>query len=536
MQQLITKLKESNQDFEFYPTTKEMVDIVFRDIREKKKDYRGSFDNFSLLDIGAGNGNVFNLIEELMPPPPDQYYKPHIDKYAIEKSEILINQMASDIIVIGTDFYQQTFVDKKMDFIFCNPPYSDYDGWMSKILQEANCKTAYFVIPQRWKDNKELMKSIEKRSKNYNVLHSSDFLNAERQARAKIDIVRIDFNREYNAFEEWFDTHFKINAEKHNGYEYRSEQKKREAVREQALVKGKNIIESLVELYQEELTKLLNNYKSLENLDSDILKELNINLSNLKEGLRTKIEGLKNLYWKELFDNLDKITKRLTSGSRDKLLSVLNRNTNIDFSASNIYSVVIWALKNANNYIDEQLKELYFEMSEKDNIKNYKSNKKLVEDGWRYSKKEQTHYTLDYRLVFQRGTCFSSDSWRYDYPKGLHKTTHAFLNDIITVADNLGFIGVDSSYKFQWVAGVENIFKYADGKEFMRVRAFKNGNIHCKINQEFMKKFNIEAARLNKWVKDVSECAEELEIPENEVRELYASNKKIETKNIKLLV
>ena len=94
---IINILKENNQDFEFYPTTKEIIEVVKKDIEGEKAS--------SMLDIGAGDGRVL----ESMP-----IYK----KYAIEKSKILIEQLNKDIFIIGTDFNQQTLIDKKVDVIF----------------------------------------------------------------------------------------------------------------------------------------------------------------------------------------------------------------------------------------------------------------------------------------------------------------------------------------------------------------------------------------------------------------------------------
>jgi hypothetical protein len=549
-QDLLFKLKENNEDFEWYPTTKRMIETIFYDYIKDKKDYTGMVENFSMLDIGAGNGNVFQLFEDLFPKPKDEYTsKTHIDKFAIEKSKILIDSMPSDIIIIGTDFLKQTLIDKKVDVIFCNPPYKEFKEWTLKILKEANCKVIYLIIPERWKEDQEILNILNKRlnkyvddvgkikDNKYQIIYSDDFLNSEyRESRAKIDIVKIDFKKEKtDPFDIWFEENFKINADKKKDWNYKTEQEKKENIKQ--LIQG-NIIEALEELYQKDLEKLLNTYKQLENIGAELFKEMGVNLGNLKSGLKEKIKGLKNLYWKELFDNLNKITEKLTSKSRKIILDKLHSQTNIDFTRQNAYALIIWVLKNANIYIDEQLKDVYFEMADKENIRLYKSNKKLVEDGWRFQKFKQTHFKLDYRLVFRRYSCFDESGYRsYDYSNGLYKDVHTFINDISTVANNLGFENIESSFNFEWQPGEENIFYYDKllDKEFMRVRAYKNGNIHCKINQEFMKKFNIEMARLNKWVKDIKECSEELDIDIKDVENYFNCNKKLLKNELKLL-
>ena len=146
-----------------------------------------------------------------------------------------------------------------------------------------------------------------------------------------------------------------------------------------------------------------------------------------------------------------------------------------------------------------------------------------------------SHYKLDYRLVFQCRGCFSSESWnKYEHPNGLHRRTHDDINDIITVGKNLGFDVDQDSRSFQWCPGDENIFT-CKGETFMAVRAYKNGNIHCKMNQEFMKKLNIEAGRLNGWLKSKKETAEELDITIQEVEKYYNTNLRIAPSGVKLL-
>jgi hypothetical protein len=548
MKQLITQLKENNQDFEFYPSTRQIIEVINKDLRIVSQE-RGIRNTVSLLDIGAGNGNVFNILEELNPEIDNKGYKERqlwITKFAIEKSEILINQMSSDIFVIGTNFYQQSLIDKKVDVIFCNPPYKEYVQWTSKIITEANSKFIYLVIPERWKENKALLDIIKKRKVKYEILGSFDFLEADRPARAKVDIVKIINYKDYygsnhrlsDPFDVWFDEFFHINSEPEETSDYEKNKIKIEEIKNN-VIKGQNLIERLDVLYKKDFEKLLNNYKAIEQLDYEVLKELNVNVDALKEGLKLKIQGLKNLYWKELFDNLNTITNRLTKSSREKLLNKLNEHITVDFSVENAYAIVLWAIKNANVYFDEQLKEVYLWMSGSENVQNYKSNKKFIEDGWRFNcelrEGKYTHYALDYRLVFKGYNNFGG--YEYDHPKGLNISTHEKINDIITIAKNLGFTVNESTMNYLWKPGKENIFTFGnDSEEFMRIRAYINGNIHCKFNQKFMKKLNIEAGRLNGWIKSPIEAAEEMNIDLLEVEELYNTNMQIPLKDVKLLI
>lgn len=538
MNNMLMEIKEASQDFEWYPTTREIIFKVCRDITE----------DGSLLDIGAGNGNVFKLIDEIKPDLIDC-------KYAIEKSEILINKMDKDIFVIGTDFHSQTLIDKKVDYIFCNPPYSEYKGWATKIIRECNCKTLYLVIPERWENSQAIKQALTSRDVKAKALGSFDFENSEyRKARAKVNIVKVDFKEDCyhglksDPFDAWFNETFKFDADKEAQHDYDKKESTKERIKNN-IVKGNGLIPSLVNLYGNDMTKLLDNYRAVETLDYSILKELNIDVKGLKEGLKSKIKGQKNLYWQELFDNFEALTNRLIKKSRENLLRTLTSHTSIDFTEKNIYAVVIWAIKNANSYIDSQLLDVYFLMASDNNIAGYKSNKRFQSDEWKYLNnwdkkqkfryKEVDRYSLDYRLVFENYNNFTSDRFSgYKYPNGLNSTTHEFINDIFTVAKNLGFDVSDSSYEVgEWSPGKSKTFEYHTKgdkwKTFVEIKAYKNGNIHCKFNTDFMKAFNIEAGRLNGWLRSPQEANEEMNI--TDAQNFFKTNIKLLPEDTRLL-
>ncbi|MDD5305136.1 MAG: class I SAM-dependent methyltransferase, partial [Elusimicrobia bacterium] len=455
---LLARVRAAGEDFEWYPTTKAMLEVVAKDIRKEIGDeYSRDDPSYSILDIGAGNGSALQILRELT--------KNTGEQYAIEKSRILIDALPADVFVVGTDFHEQTLIDKRVDVVFCNPPYSEYEQWMQKIVAEANCRLVYLVVPRRWKDDKIVERMIARRcgtiddsdidvgddvrkawrrsNGKIETLASMDFEHSEyREARAKIDIVKIKFQDQgyrnaeltVDPFDLWFEGTFKINADAPD--EVEDSRSRAEELHD--LVKGQNLIERLEELYRADLDALLGTYHELEEFDYALFKELGVDLKQVRGGLKAKIEGLKNLYWKELFGNLDAITSRLTSRSREKLLGKLTAHTSIDFTATNAYAVVVWAIKNANAYFDQQLLEVYMTLADKDNIRNYKSNMRMVSDHWRYEDKDFSHFALDYRLVIDHHKAFSGDG-SYDKPNGINRRAHAFLGDICTIAKNLGF-------------------------------------------------------------------------------------------------
>jgi len=582
---LLCEVKRAEEDFEWYPTTKEIIHALYTDILDESKSEKNTrYPHVDMLDIGAGNGKVFNVFREISSSIEDEINKVSISKaYAIEKSMTLINAMNDDIFIIGTDFWQQTLIDKKMDVVFSNPPYSEYSIWSEKIIKEANCKYVYLVIPERWQKDPRILHALEKREAKATTVGTFSFEDAEdRKARAKVHLVKVNMRehlgkygyrdkQNIDPFKLWFEEMYAFDKDAPKEESDRKrELKHREKIKE--VVKGGHLVERLEEFYNKEMEHLNNNYQSIAGLDGDLLKEIGVDQKGLQEALQKKIEGLKLLYWRELFDNLTKITSRLTKKSREKLLATLMENTSVDFTAQNAYAIVIWVIKNANKYFDTQLLELYEDLTKVENIRLYKSNKRAIIDDWRYLKEEMTHYTLDYRIVLKFWGALNSE-YNYQHTNGLGNVAAEQIGDMITIAHNLGF-AVESSVSdpsMKWVSQHKNYFffkanhakdplkkgtktlqgrikdihyvkeegfyQYQIGENwyhgdmirseddiFIEVKAFKNGNIHCKFNTKFMKALNIEAARLNKWIKSPQEACSEFDITKEEAVDLFGSN------------
>lgn len=557
MLKLIEELKQNDQDFELYPTTDEIIFELYHDI---VKNNRLSY-HFSILDIGAGTGKVLNKLSELVKKNREnvkllnkqglsyehselldnfEYFS--FTKYAMEKSEILIKNMPEDISIIGTDFEAQSLIDKNQSVTFCNPPYSKYEKWIVKIMKETNSDLVYFVIPKRWINTKEVFEVAEKRNYSYEIIKEFSFENAEdRKARAFVHLVRFKRPKtqykEDDAFDFWFDENFKLDVKKAS-YSMDEREVTKETINNQ-LIDKENIIREFVKLYQRDLQNLLNNYKNLENIDQDILKELGVNKKDVKEGLKSKISGLKNLYWQSLFDRLDKITSRFTAGTRKKIFDLFCSKTNIDFTESNIYAVLVDVIKTTNKFFDIQIKNFYLELADRENIKLYKSNKIIPEDGWRYQKKDMTHFSLDYRIITSRYSVFHEYNSRVF--GGLSQDCYDFLGDVLTIANNLGFKTTHTElYAKTFLPGKLYEFTYED-KNFnyetlFTVRIYKKGTLHFKFCQEFIKKLNIEAARINGWIKKPSDACNEFDIKPEEAEEMFGSLFKIEVDNHKMLL
>lgn len=531
----ICNLKNAGQDFEWYPTTQKMIDTIKADITGN-----GFFfdERFSLLDCGAGDGRILKELGA-------------VEKFAIEKSEILREMLDKDICVIGTDFNEQTLIDKKVDVLFSNPPYLEFVEWVKKIIREANTALIYLIVPTRWKENAEIQALLKLRQAEATVISTQDFNDADRQARAVVDIIRIEMgycrrgNSHINVdpFDLWFEQNFNIKCqptESSKHFQKNEQAKSFDEKLKTELVSGQDIICILENLYNHDLDELLRNYKAIEQIDPALLYELGVNLKSVKEGVKQKIEGLKDLYWKKLLENLRKITDRLCSKTRQKMLDKFMRHIHVDFTASNAYAVVIWVLKSANEYFDSQLIDVVRELTNQESVINYKSNQRtLQKEQWRYLRHDAHFeslgaYKLDYRFITNS---FRAITETYDRVNLCENAVNR-INDILTIANNLGFdiTNTPNARERQWESNKAQYFYYTDSDgqqiELAKIRAFKNGNIHYSLNQKFLCRLNVEFGRLMGWVKSAREAAEEMDISVTDAMESFNCNLRIGVSDI----
>lgn len=211
-----------------------------------------------------------------------------------------------------------------------------------------------------------------------------NFYNAERQARAVVDIVKFTKRRNYekrlevDPFDLWFKETFRPSENEDCMSEYIREEKEHEKLKNE-IVSAKNKIETAVLLYNNEMERLYKSFQGITQLDDETLKDIGVSIPKVKESLRFKIQNTKIFYWNFIFDYLDEITSRLTAESRGNLKGKFSALSQVDFNAENIRSVVIWVLKNASSLYNEQLIKFYKTFTAPDNIIKYKSNQRVFQ-------------------------------------------------------------------------------------------------------------------------------------------------------------
>lgn len=535
---LVSNLKTGNEDFNFYPSTDEIISCVRQSILSRAQERQYS-RRLTLLDIGAGDGRV---ITKLTAPKTESekekywYFDFFERSYAIEKSPTLAAALNKDVIIIGTDFFQQSLLDKSVSVIYSNPPFDCYEQWAAKLLRESCASSNYLVIPERWKNSEMINDAIIKRGYEFEVLGNFHFGQADRPTRYEANVQVVHFWRSKSeAFNSWFDDMFQLDFEADkSGIGAKVKESPLDIKISNALVPGVDLVSALESIYNEELRRLFKLFKSLEAIEAKTLMELGVTKKSIVETLKMKIEGLKKHFWKRLFDGLDCITGRLISEERSAILDSLNQHLTVDFTASNAYSIVTWLINNASPKLSDQFVSVFERMIEKDNIEGYKSNERTFkQERWRYTSMNENikyhnieRFKLDYRVVLTRCGGIGSN-YGYTYGSGLSERAADFINDLLVVAQSVGFdtITTPKAHEMKWESNKGNTFRYLtlDGHSevLFEIKAFKNGNMHIRFAPNFIMKMNVKFGQLKGWVKTAEEAAAEMSIPVDEARSYF---------------
>lgn len=547
---IIDQLKQNNEDLEWFPTTDEMIEVIAQDL-EKVNFVKNGWDDFkSLLDIGCGDGRVLqylNNYEKKNGSVNDKYLP--FKYFGIEKAQVHLSNLAKSdsISIIGTDFWQTGLMDKQMDVIFCNPPYSEFNQWVERVLKEGYASVFYFVIPDRWVNNSYIATVIKDRGMRSDIIYSGDFLGGDRQARAKINIVRVGFKkyyREYRSsfrdiqeldyplmcnrgytdtendpFSSWFDGLFSIDIDQSTN---ETEQEKKDKCKE--VFAKSNTIQELADWYNKDLSEIQENYNNLAKLDHSIFKELGVDLNTLKVGLKNRLSGLKQGYWKNFINFYDPIVNRLTSKKREELFeSMLSNVSTLDFTVGNMLFITDKAISKVNDYIEDQVKDLYIMLANQENILQYKSNQKVFDShNWRYNNYKDP-YKLDYRIIT---TGVSGNSWLTPRMYNIFDR----LNDIVIVLKSLGYnVSIPEAFKNdnnpvpfgEKLYFMENNLTTGKDDIAFEAKFYRNGNCHLKFRKDIMLNFNVVAGRLFGWLTSAEQATEELNESPKEVMQYW---------------
>lgn len=440
--------------------------------------------------------------------------------------------------VLGRDFYNTSLIDKEMDLIFSNPPYSEYEEWATRIIKEGNAQYIFLILPQRWRNSQKIKLALSSRKsikQEPQIIESFDFENADRNARAKVDIILIKTTKgnadEVDIFSEFLEKEFGLNFDEIAKDRYEKERKKQEAFESEIKAVAKHkLIDYLVDKYNAELREFTQGLKNLRNVSFKLLQCLNIDKKKLIEAIKKQLKGLKALYWKALFDELEVISSKIISEYRSHLSYQIASEAQLEFSKENIHSVVIWFVKNANEYIEKSYLDFFDRMAREGNALSYKSNERFSNDDWRYNRKDfnKEPHKLDYRIVLTNAI-----------------NSYEIVDMIEVIANNLGYKNslratlkqysyydefgyARDNYCGYFVAGTKGVITDLKGKVLLEFKAYKNHNVHISFNKDFMSELNLAVGKLRQWLRSKDEARAEFKgVKEESLNKIFDKGFKI---------
>lgn len=536
---LVQNLKYAGQDFEWYPTSDEQMLTITNDINaiNEELDFTVRSDQETkVLDIGAGDGRLLNAIKSACD------FK--MSLFAIEKASVHTSTYREKgITLLGTDFYETNFITKKCEIAVVNPPYSDFSNWIQTLILHLNFSILYAIIPQRWADDGDIQAAMKARGIEFaEVLAESDFLNADRAARAKVHVVRFSFNNlvaderfkklGYDQYvSKGFTDPFQMYIENELGlkktYSSTTERFQQQVEKERVkkgletegakgfeLVQSRGVLWALLDSYERDLEKTLTQYKLIGSLDQSLLRELGVDYDGLRKGVSEKLYGYRNVYWSLLFENLEVIYSRLTMKNKQALLDTLMRNA-LDFTYNNAVYIIDYAVTTGNELIEQSLIDVYKSLTCESSISRYyKSNEHVYHDDWRHGKSsnDSAKYALDYRFVFSSSANFESRTGR----DCLSAYAQGFTQDIKVAFNLLGYSDLRfstdlNSIGFGGSLSIMGRTPSGEEVELAVIKFYKNGNRHIKFNQKAMLRFNVTVSRLLGWVRHKEDYSSELE-------------------------
>lgn len=519
----VRNLKSADEDFEWYPTTEKMVDIIHENCIKKFFDKNSGY-NVGILDIGAGDGRVLKRLETKI----DKDYHKNTKLLGIEKSQILQSKLfAEGINVIMADFEEGSCVGYASDIVFCNPPYSKYEDWICKILAEIEFKMFVFIVPSRWEDSARIKSLADSRGVKCEKVWSGNFLDADRSARATIDIVMVSESRdkEWNALEQFVKSEF---AELSKTFEVKKIESAEKTQHKEGLVKSDGVVFSLLDNYAEDIRYWLDGFHALEKVPIEAFSALNICWKSFVSVISEKAQAMRRNYWKSLFEHFEPINRYLCSDEIGKCLRKIDES-NPDFVSGNVSMVIHFVLSNTASRLKDQAIQVYDRLVNISNISIYKSNERLfaknewrsLSNSWRGMdevKKRGAKYKLELRCVSSGvGLSYCKHFRSCSFPY----TSANFIHDIRVVARCLGFDSLDEiefNGKKTTISQIRGgivelpsellVFK-SDGGVLFRIKLFKNGNGHIFFDLDFMRRWNVEYGRLKGWLTTKEDAKEE---------------------------
>ena len=252
-----------------------------------------------------------------------------------------------------------------------------------------------------------------------------------------------------------------------------------------------NPIDAIIDKYNYELEcglKLIEEYNAL--------NPRLLTLSWGKDGQNSVngyIRALRGIYWQMLFEN-DQITGQLTSELREKLRNMVDELADYEFSAYNIYELMIHMNGKMTKSISDTIMKLFDDWTKKYHWDENAQNRHYF-DGWRTN----DAFAVNSKIIIP---LYAFSQWKWDNDTFEDYRVKQHIGDIQKVFD---FLDGGLSDDVDVAEIVQEVKKTGNARnvqfKYFKATFYKKGTCHITFtNPDVLAKFNLFAAQNKNWL------------------------------------
>ncbi len=479
---------------EFYPTPSNIINKMLIGIDFEKIN--------SILEPSAGKGDLVAAVKDKLKYS-RSWSRYHTDRYNWDIDCIEIDQNLRYILqgkeyrIVHDDFLTYNTY-KKYDLIIANPPFSDGEKHLLKMLkmQENGGKIVCLLNAETLKNpytnnRKELLKKIEQYNAEIEYIQDA-FIDAERKTYVEIALIKIDIPKPENN---------SIILEDLK----QEEQYKEEAETQYNNLVNADFLKGIVEQYNFEVKaglKLIAEYKAIQPLIMRDLKNNAYNNCILELTLHSKddsttlengyIKQIRSKYWMTLFTN-DNFMGLFTSNLRQEYLNKVNELVNYDFSLYNIYTIKIQLNNSMIKAAEETILNLFDEFSHKHYWDKDNSTNIHYYNGWKTNKAWKINKKV---IIPINAYGYFGDRLDYSYEV---KNKLSDIEKVFNYLDNAQTEDVDIEQSLKIAEHYKETKKIP--LKYFNVTFYKKGTCHIEFtNEDLLHKFNLFGSQRKGWI------------------------------------
>lgn len=506
---------QNHYDNQWYPSPESLIHTMAEMVDWTDVKY--------ILDPSAGRGDILEAIDKGVERDYGElgnrtYYSSYCSRQAIRHAIEIDPEMRSvltgkNIQVVDSDFLSDLSTYYQYDLIIANPPFNEGDKHLLKAIDIMYSGQIVFILNAETLKNpysytrKLLVDKLEEL--NATITYKQEvFSNAERKTDVEIAIVYINIKKD-------IEKDLLSGAEdKVRDFDY--------SLKDDSEIVTANRIHALIDEYNdilntgtETILAFYRNYNKIgkwiriktgekEDRYTDISgnKKINTELVSVVNDFRRDV---RHYYWSQVLLTKE-LSAKLTSAKAEELHHQLQKQSDLDFTLSNIKSVIANLIDSHEDTLNKAVVSMFDELTRKHTWHEDAPNKNVhYFNGWKTNKA----FHINDKVIIPWG---SEANWssglklRYDASNKLND-----LDKIMNFfAGYKDYLSISEAVK-----KAENTLHEMESTFFF-IKLHRKGTIHLKFkDKDLLRKFNYVAAKDKNWLpfdygqKKYKDCNEE---------------------------